>query len=138
MRFMIIRKADAQTETGAMPTEDLIAAMGRYMEEMDAAGILRGGDGLHPSAKGARVRFGGAQPTVIDGPFTESKELVAGYHVIDVPSLQDAIAWVRKWPSEDVNGTLEIEIRPLIEAGDFGPEFTANMREMKARLERSP
>jgi hypothetical protein len=138
MRFMIIRKADAQTEAGALPTDDLMAAMGRYMEEMDAAGILRGGDGLHPSAKGARVKFGGGRPTVIDGPFTETKELVAGYHVIDVPSLQDAIAWVRKWPPEDGDGALEIEIRPLIEPEDFGPEFAADMREMKARLERSP
>ena len=138
MRFMIIRKADAQTEAGALPTDDLMAAMGRYMEEMDAAGILRGGDGLHPSAKGARVKFGGGRPTVIDGPFTETKELVAGYHVIDVPSLQDAIAWVRKWPPEDGDGALEIEIRPLIEPDDFGPEFAADMREMKARLERSP
>jgi hypothetical protein len=136
MRFMIIRKADAQTEAGALPTPGLMDAMVRYMEEMDKAGILRGGDGLHPSAKGARVEFSGGRPAVIDGPFAETKELIAGYHVIDVPSLDDAIAWTRKWPAEDGSGAVKLEIRPLIAPEDFGPEFTAQMQEARGRLER--
>jgi hypothetical protein len=136
MRFMIIRKADAQTEAGALPTPGLMDAMVRYMEEMDKAGILRGGDGLHPSAKGARVEFSGGRPAVIDGPFAETKELIAGYHVIDVPSLDDAIAWTRKWPTEDGGGAVKLEIRPLIAPEDFGPEFTAQMQEARGRLER--
>ena len=136
MRFMILRKADAQTEAGALPTPELMDAMLRYMEEMGNAGILRGGDGLHPSVKGARVKFSGGRPTVIDGPFAETKELIAGYHIIEVPTLQDAIAWTRKWPTLDADGGVEIEIRPLIEPEDFGEAFTEDMRQARAHLER--
>jgi hypothetical protein len=136
MRFMIIRRADAQTEAGALPTAELMDAMGRYMEEMGNAGILRGGTGLHPSAKGARVKFDGGRPAVIDGPFTETKELIAGYHIIDVPTLEDAIAWTRKWPTLDADGAVELEIRPLIEPEDFGEAFTEEMRRARAHLER--
>lgn len=136
MQFMIIRKADTETERGALPTAGLMAAMERYMEEMGNAGILRGGNGLHPTSKGARVKFANGRPTVIDGPFTESKELIAGYHVIDVPTLADAIAWTRKWPAEDGGGALEVEIRPIIAPEDFGPEFTAGMERAREHLDR--
>jgi hypothetical protein len=136
MQFMIIRRADADTEAGALPTPELMAAMGRYMEEMGKAGILRGGNGLHPSARGARVKFHGGRPTVVDGPFTEAKELIAGYHVIDVPTLADAIAWTRKWPKEDAGGGVELEIRPIITDEDFGPEFTDGMRQAREHLDR--
>jgi hypothetical protein len=135
MRFMVIRKADPDTERGALPTPALMAAMGRYFEEMSAAGIVREGNGLKPTAQGARVSFSGGRPTVIDGPFTESKELIAGYHILDVPTLQDAIEWTRKWPAEDGGGSVQLEIRPVIEPEDFGPEFTEDMREMRARIE---
>ena len=120
MRFMIIRRADAQTEAGARPSEQLIADMARYMEEMERAGILRGGDGLKPSAEGALVSFRGGKPTVLDGPFTEAKELVAGYTLIDVPSRDEAIAWLRRWPTSDGDGNVDLELRPLYELSDFG------------------
>jgi hypothetical protein len=134
MRFMILRKADPQTEAGVMPTRELLEAMGNYMNEMVEAGIVRGGDGLHASAKGKKVRFAGGKPTVIDGPFTESKELVAGYLLIEVPSMDEALAWMKRWPSVDGDGAVELEIRPLIEAEDFGEEFTPEMREMEERM----
>ena len=120
MRFMVIRKADEETEAGAMPSEELIAAMGRYNEEMVKAGVMRAGDGLKPSSQGARVKFSGGRPTVIDGPFAETKELVAGFSIIDVASKDEAIEWVRRWPAIDGHGNVEIEIRPLYELEDFG------------------
>ena len=120
MRFMIIRKADADTEAGMLPSEELIAAMGRYNEEMVNAGVMLSGDGLKPSAQGARVRFSGGRPTVTDGPFTETKELIAGFSVIDVASKEKAIEWVKRWPTIDGDGNVEIEIRPLYELEDFG------------------
>ena len=120
MRFMIIRKADAETEAGMMPSEALIAAMGAYNQEMVDAGIMQAGEGLQPSARGARVKFSGGKPTVMDGPFAEAKELIAGFSVIDVPSREDAIAWVKRWPQLDGGGEVEIEIRPLYELSDFG------------------
>ncbi|HEU4452809.1 MAG TPA: YciI family protein [Longimicrobium sp.] len=120
MRFAIIRKADEETEAGAMPSEELIAAMGAYNEEMVKAGVLRMGEGLKPSSQGARVRFDGGRPTVTDGPFTETKELVAGLSIIDVASREEAIEWVRRWPPIDGGGNVEIEIRPVYELEDFG------------------
>lgn len=139
MRFMIIRKADADTEAGTLPSTELLAAMGQYMEEMGNAGILRGGDGLKPSSQSARVSFSRGKPSVIDGPFAESKELIAGYTIIDVPSMKDAIAWARKWPALDAAGNVQLEIRPFFEAEDFGEEFTPELREredaLRARIE---
>jgi hypothetical protein len=134
MRFMILRKADAGTEAGVMPSEELLAAMGRYMEELGTAGVLLDGDGLHPSSKGARVSFSGGTPTVIDGPFTETKELIAGYTVIQVKSMDDAIEWARRWPALDADGQVQLEIRQFFEAKDFGPEFTPELREAEERL----
>jgi hypothetical protein len=135
MRFMIIRKADAQTEAGALPTPELMKAMGRYFDAMSKAGIVREGNGLKPTARGARISFKDGRPTVIDGPFTESKELIAGYHILEVASLAEAIEWTSRWPAEDGDGRLQLEIRPVIEPEDFGPEFTADMREMRAKIE---
>ncbi len=134
MRFMIIRKADAQTEAGVMPSTELLAAMGKYMEEMGKAGILRGGEGLHPSSKSVRVRFSGGKPSVIDGPFAETKELIAGYALIEVESREEAIAWVKKWPALDGDSNVELEVRQLFEAEDFGPEFTPELREAEEKL----
>jgi hypothetical protein len=134
MRFMILRKADKDTEAYVMPTEQLLADMGKYMEEMANAGILLGGEGLHPSVKGSRVRFSGGKPTVIDGPFAETKELVAGYALIQVNSLQEAIDWVKRWPPLDGNGELALEIRQVFEAEDFGAELTPELREREERL----
>ena len=134
MRFMIIRKADAYTEAEDIPTSELFEAMGNYMQEMNKAGILRGGDGLRPSRKGARIAFHGGNPTVIDGPFTETKELVAGFTLIEVPTLADAIAWMKKWPKVDANGEVQLEIRPLYEAEDFGDAFTPEQRAKEDQL----
>jgi len=120
MRFMIIRKADDETEAGARASEELIAAMARYVEEMVKAGVMIMGDGLKPSSQGARVKFDGGRPTVIDGPFTETKELVAGVSIIDVASKEEAIEWVRRWPTLDGHGNVEIEIRPLYELEELG------------------
>ena len=120
MRFLIIRKADEETEAGMMPSEELIVAMGRYVEEMVNAGVMVSGDGLQPSSKGARVKFNGGKPTVTDGPFTETKELIAGFSIIDVASKEEAIEWVRRWPQIDGHGNVEIEIRPFYELSDFG------------------
>ena len=134
MRFMIIRKADAQTEAGVMPKTELLEAMGYYMAEREKAGILRGGDGLHPSSKGAKVKFHKGRPTVIDGPFAEAKEIIAGYAIIDVASRAEAIEWVKKWPALDGDGELELEIRPFFEADEFGEEFTPEQREREAAM----
>jgi PhnB protein len=137
MRFMIIRKADRSTEAGVMPSEELIAAMGKYNEELVKAGVMLQGDGLQPSSKGARVKFSGGKPTVIDGPFTEAKELIAGFSIIDVKSKDEAIEWVKRWPTIDGDGNVEIEIRQLYELEDFGSseavEHHAQLREQLAR-----
>jgi hypothetical protein len=119
MRFMIIRKADEETETGAMPGEELLSAMGRYNEELAEAGALLGGDGLRPSSDGARVKFSGGAPTVIDGPFAETKEMIAGFTMIEVASWEEALDWVRRWPKVDGHGEVELEVRRLYEAEDF-------------------
>ncbi|HEY4595198.1 MAG TPA: YciI family protein [Thermoanaerobaculia bacterium] len=134
MRFMIFRKADKDTEAYVMPTERLLAEMGKYMEEMANAGILLGGEGLHPSSKGSRVKFSGGKPSVTDGPFAETKELVAGYGLIQVNSLQEAIDWTKRWPAIDGDGDVELEIRQVFEAADFGEEFTPELREREERL----
>lgn len=120
MRFMIIRRADKNTEAGAMPSEQILEAMAKYNEEMVKAGVMVSGDGLKPSSQGARVKFSGGKPRVIDGPFTETKELIAGYSVIDVKSKAEAIEWVKRWPAFDVEENVEIEIRPFYELSDFG------------------
>ena len=131
MRFLIIRKADTSTEAGVAPTEELIAAMGRYNEEMVKAGVMLSGDGLQPTSKGARVKFSGGKPRVMDGPFTEAKELVAGFSILQVDSKEEAIEWVKRWPQIDGGGEVEIEIRQLYELEDFGPsEAIDRMREV--------
>jgi len=120
MRFMIIRKADPQTEAGVMPSAELIDAMQSYNEEMVLAGVMLGGDGLRPSRDGAKVKFRRGKPTIVDGPFAEAKELVAGYSIIQVSSREEALAWLRKWPVLDGDGEVELELRQLYEAEDFG------------------
>jgi hypothetical protein len=133
MRFMLIVKSDPDIEAGAMPSEEMLAAMGRYNEEMVKAGVMLAGDGLHPSAKGARVQFDGEKRTVVDGPFTEAKELIAGFWIIDVKSRDEAIEWVKRCPNP-TDGKSEIEIRQVFEAEDFGAEFTPELREQEARI----
>lgn len=121
MRFMILVKANADTEAGVMPGESLIAAMAAYHEQLAQAGVLLDANGLHPSARGWRVRYGTGRPVVVDGPFTESKELVAGYTLIDVPSREAAVEWTRRFPHPHGSGPAEIEVRQLFELEDFGP-----------------
>ncbi len=120
MRFLMIRKADANTEAGASPSETILDAMGRYNEEMVNAGVLRVGEGLKPSAQGARVKFTRGKPTVTDGPFAETKELVAGFSIIEVDSMEEAIEWAKRWPAIDSEENVEIELRPIYELSDFG------------------
>lgn len=134
MRFMILRKADRKTEAGVMPGKELLSAMGQYMEEMVKAGVLLAGEGLQPSAKGARVKFSAGKPVVTDGPFAETKELIGGFCIIRVNSKKEAIEWVKRWPAIDGDGELELEIRQVFEAEDFGPEFTPEMREHEERM----
>jgi len=134
MRFMILRRADKDTEGGVMPSEKLLAAMGKYMEDMGKAGILLAGEGLHPTSKGARVKFSGGKPTLIDGPFIETKELIAGYSMIEVKSKQEAIEWVKRWPAIDGDGNVELEIRQVFEVEDFGAEFTPELRRKEQQL----
>jgi hypothetical protein len=134
MRFMIIRKADAQTEAEDMPTEQLLADMGAYMEELARAGVLLGGDGLKPSRTGVRINFKDGTPSVVDGPFAETKELVAGYTLLQCGSMEEAVEWMKKWPRLDGNGNVSLEIRPLYEADDFGEAFTPELREQEDRL----
>ena len=130
MRFMILVKADKDAEAGVLPDQELLTAMGKYNEELAQAGVLLAAEGLHPSAKGARVRFSGGQRTVIDGPFVETKELIAGFWLWQVQSKEEAIAWVKRCPMEEA----EIEIRQVFEAEDFGPAFTPELREQEERL----
>jgi hypothetical protein len=133
MRFMVMVRANKDTEAGVMPEERLLAEMGRYNEELVKAGIMLAGEGLHPSSKGARVRFSGASRTVIDGPFAETKELIAGFWLLQVKSLEEAIEWVKRCPNP-MEGESEIEIRQVFEAEDFGAEFTPELREQEERL----
>ena len=133
MRFMVIVKATADSEAGVMPSEALLAAMGRYNEELARAGVMLAGEGLHPSAKGVRVKFSGDQRSVTDGPFIETKELIAGFWIFQVASLQECIDWVKRCPNP-MPGESEIEIRQIFEAEDFGAEFTPELREQEARI----
>lgn len=133
MRFMVIVKATEDSENGVMPSEELLAAMGRYNEELVAAGIMKAGEGLHPSSRGVRVRFSGANRSVIDGPFAETKELFAGFWLWEVASLTECVEWVKRCPNP-MPGDSEIEIRQVFEAEDFGAEFTPELREQEERL----
>jgi hypothetical protein len=133
MRFMIMIKADKNTEAGAMPDEKMLTDMGKFNEELVQAGIMLAGEGLHPSSKGARVKFSGTKRTVIDGPFSETKELIAGFWLWQVKSKEEAIEWVKRCPNP-LQGESEIEIRQVFEAEDFGPEFTPELREQEDRL----
>jgi hypothetical protein len=133
MRVMVMVKATADSEAGVMPTEEMFAEMGRFNEELVKAGVLLAAEGLTPSAKGARVRFSGSARTVVDGPFAETKELVAGFWLWQVRSMDEAIEWVRRCPNP-MPGDSEIEIRPVFEAEDFGAEFTPELREQEERL----
>jgi len=133
MRFMVIVKATEDSENGVMPSEELLAAMGRYNEELVAAGIMQAGEGLHPSSLGVRVRFSGADRSVIDGPFAETKELIAGFWLWEVASLAECVEWVKRCPNP-MPGDSEIEIRQVFEAEDFGAEFTPELREQEERL----
>ncbi len=133
MRFMAMVKATPDSEAGVMPSEQLLAEMGEFNEEMVKAGVMLAGEGLHPSSKGARVEFGGAKPSVVDGPFAESKELIAGFWLMEVDSLEEAVKWIKRTPNPDgVHG--EIEIRQVFEAEDFGEELTPELREQEQRL----
>lgn len=134
MRFMVLRLADKDTEASVMPSEELLTAMGKYMEDLARAGVLLGGEGLHPSSRGARVEFKGGKPTVIDGPFAEAKELIAGYTMLQVKSEEEALEWVKRWPGLDGGGNVRLEIRRVFEAEDFGAEFTPDAREREERL----
>jgi len=136
MRFMVIVKANKDSEAGIMPDEELLNEMGKYNEELVKAGIMLAGEGLHPSSKGARVRFSGRERTVTDGPFSETKELIAGYWLWNVKSKEEAIEWVKRCPNP-MNGESEIEIRQVFEAADFGgDELTPELEELFKRRER--
>jgi hypothetical protein len=133
MRFMIIVKADKNSEAGAMPDQKILTEMGNYNDELVKAGVMTAGEGLHPSSKGARVRFSGDKRTVIDGPFAETKELVAGFWIFNVKSRQEAIDWVKRCPNPMPGTESEIEIRQIFEAEDFGAEFTPELRAQEER-----
>lgn len=133
MRFMVIVKATKDSEAGTLPDEKLLTEMGKYNEELAKAGILLAGEGLHPSSKGARVRFSGDKRTVIDGPFSETKELIAGFWLWEVKSREEAIEWVKRCPNP-MPGESEIEIRQVFEADDFGDVLTPELREAEERL----
>ena len=133
MRFMVMVKADKNTEAGALPDEKLLTAMGKYNEELVKAGVMLAGEGLQPSSKGARVKFSGTSRTVSDGPFAESKELIAGFWIFKVKSLEEAIEWVKRCPNP-LEGESEIEIRQIFEADDFGEAFTPELREAETKL----
>jgi hypothetical protein len=133
MRFMVMVKATKSSEAGVMPSEKLLAEMGNYNEELVKAGVMLAGEGLHPTSKGKRVRFSGKQRTVIDGPFAETKELVAGFWLIQVKSMDEAVEWVKRCPNP-FDEESEIEIRQVFEAEDFGAEFTPELRQQEERL----
>jgi hypothetical protein len=133
MKFMILLKADKSTEAGVLPDEKLLAAMGKYNEELVKAGVLLAGEGLQPSSKGARVKFSRTNRTVTDGPFAETKELIAGFWMFSVKSKEEAIEWVKRCPNP-LEGEAEIEIRQVFEASDFGEAFTPELREAEERM----
>ncbi len=134
MRFMVIVKANKSSEAGELPDEKLLRDMGNYNEELSKAGVLLAAEGLQPSSKGARVRFSGTKRTVIDGPFSETKELIAGFWLIQAKSKEEAIEWVKRAPNPSPGTESEIEIRQVFEADDFGAEFTPELREQEERL----
>lgn len=134
MKVMVLVKATPDSEAGVMPSEQLLTEMGNYNEALVKAGILLAGDGLHPSSKGARVRFAGTNRTVTDGPFTETKELVAGFWIWQVESMEDAIAWVKRCPNP-MPGDSEIEIRPIFTADDFGEMLTPELKAQEERIQ---
>jgi hypothetical protein len=133
MRFMVLVKADKNTEAGVLPDQKLLTEMGKYNEELVKAGVLLAGEGLQPSSKGARVRFSGTKRTVIDGPFAETKELIAGFWLWQVKSKEEAIEWVKRCPNP-TGAEGEIEIRQVFEPEDFGPAFTPELREAEERM----
>ena len=133
MRVMVIVKGDKHSEAGVMPSKEILTAMGNFTEKLVKNGVMLAGEGLHPTSKGKRVRFSGGKHTVIDGPFTESKEVIAGFWLWKVKSMDEAIEWVKQSPFD---GGAEIEVRPLFEAEDFGAEFTPELREQEERLRR--
>jgi hypothetical protein len=133
MRVMVLVKATEESEAGVMPSEELLAAMGQYNEELVKAGVMLAGEGLHPSVKGVRVHFSGDKRTVLDGPFIETRELVAGFWLWQVASMEEAIAWARRCPNP-MEGESVLEIRQVFEADDFGAEFTPELREQEERL----
>ncbi|HXI68375.1 MAG TPA: YciI family protein [Steroidobacteraceae bacterium] len=133
MRVMVMVKATSESEAGKMPSTELLAAMGNFNEELVKAGVMLAGEGLHPSIRGKRVRFSGSQRTVVDGPFRQTSELVAGFWLWQVKSMEEAIEWVRRCPNP-MEGESEIEIRPVFEAEDFGAEFTPELRAQEDRL----
>jgi hypothetical protein len=133
MRVMVMIKANADTEAGVMPSERLLAEMGAYNEELVAAGIMKAGEGLHPSSRGARIHFSGKERKVVDGPFAETKELVAGFWIWEVKSFDEAIEWARRIPNPTGEEGI-VELRPVFEAEDFGEEFTPELREQEERL----
>ncbi|MEA2479400.1 MAG: hypothetical protein QOJ07_1322 [Thermoleophilaceae bacterium] len=133
MRFMVMVKANEDSEAGKMPSQELLTEMGQFTEELVKAGVLLAGEGLHPSSKGVRVRFSGSERTVIDGPFAETKELVAGFWLLQVKSRDEAIEWIKRCPAP-MEGESEIEIRQIFEADDFGDAMTPELREQEERL----
>ena len=133
MRVVVFVKATASSEAGEMPSTELLAAMGKFNEELVNAGVMEAGEGLHPSSRGKRVRFSGSDRTVIDGPFAETKELVAGFWIWNVSSLDEAVEWAKKCPNP-MNEESDLEIRPIFEAADFGEAFTPELQEQEARL----
>ena len=133
MRVMVVVKADRDTEAGVMPSAELLTDMGNYNEELVKAGIMKAGEGLHPSSKGKRIKFSGDKCTVVDGPFSETKELIAGFWIWEVQSMDEAVEWAKRCPNP-TGAESELEIRPVFEAEDFGAEFTPELREQEERL----
>jgi hypothetical protein len=131
MRFMVLVKASEESEAGVMPSEELLTEMGKYNEDLAKAGVMLAGEGLHPTSKGKRVRFSGKERTVIDGPFAETKELLAGFWLIQARSMDEALEWVKRAPFD---GGTEIEVRQVFEEEDFGEELTPELREQEARI----
>ena len=136
MKVMVIVKATKNSEAGAMPSEQLLAEMGKYNEELVKAGIMLAGDGLHPSRSGKRIRFSAGKRTVVDGPFTETKELIAGYWIWQVRSMDEAVEWARRCPDPMPGEDAELELRPIFEAEDFGEQFTPELRAQEERIRK--
>ena len=136
MKVMVIVKATKNSEAGAMPSEQLLAEMGKYNEELVKAGIMLAGDGLHPSRSGKRIRFSAGKRTVVDGPFTETKELIAGYWIWQVRSMEEAVEWARRCPDPMPGEDAELELRPIFEAEDFGEQFTPELRAQEERIRK--